>query len=63
MVKKNFAAYASITAAFVIFGFSFLFTKRVLAYLEIFQLLGIRFLLAAVVHVYLGNYGCCEGAF
>jgi drug/metabolite transporter (DMT)-like permease len=38
-----------LTVSSVIFGFSFLFTKETLVHLEIFQLLGLRFLIAAVI--------------
>ncbi len=46
--KEKLLAYGAITLASVIFGFSFLFTKMTLEHLEVFQLLGIRFLIAAL---------------
>ena len=47
--KNNIPAYIMLVVSSVIFGFSFLFTKDTLAYLDIFQLLGLRFLIAALV--------------
>ncbi len=49
MHKNTIIAYIMLVISSVIFGFSFLFTKDTLAYLDIFQLLGIRFLIAAVI--------------
>ncbi len=49
MHKNTITAYIMLVVSSVIFGFSFLFTKDTLAYLDIFQLLGMRFLIAAVV--------------
>lgn len=51
--NKKYLAYGALTLASVIFGFSFLFTKKTLEHLEIFQLLGIRFLAAALVMIIL----------
>lgn len=47
MQKSIFPTAAAVTVA-VIFGFSFLFTKDALFYLSPFQLLGLRFALAAL---------------
>ena len=49
MHKKSFFPYILLVVSSTIFGFSFLFTKEALAHLDIFQLLGIRFLIAALV--------------
>lgn len=49
MHKHTFFAYIMLVAASVIFGFSFLLTKDTLVFLDIFQLLGIRFLIASIV--------------
>ena len=49
MHKKTFFAYIMLVVSYAIFGFSFLFTKDTLAYLDIFQLLGVRFLIASIV--------------
>jgi len=46
---KKAAPYLSGLAFASIFGFSFLITKNTLGRMEVFQLLGIRFLIAAVV--------------
>jgi drug/metabolite transporter (DMT)-like permease len=46
-IKRKYLAYGALTLAAVIFGFSFLFTKKTLEHLEMFQLLGLRFLAAA----------------
>lgn len=48
-MNKKIIAYMMLTVSSVIFGFSFLFTKETLTHLEIFQLLGLRFLMAAVI--------------
>jgi len=47
MQKNLFATLAALAVA-VIFGFSFLFTKAALTYLSPFQLIGLRFALAAL---------------
>ena len=49
MHKNTITAYIMLVVSSVIFGFSFLFTKDTLVYLDIFQLLGIRFLIASVI--------------
>jgi drug/metabolite transporter (DMT)-like permease len=49
MHKKSYFPYLLLVCSSAIFGFSFLFTKTTLAYLDVFQLLGIRFLLAAAL--------------
>ena len=49
MHKNTIPAYIMLVVSSVIFGFSFLFTKETLAHTDIFQLLGIRFLIASVV--------------
>lgn len=49
MHKKSYFPYILLVCSSAIFGFSFLFTKETLAYLDVFQLLGLRFLIAAVV--------------
>lgn len=49
MRKNNFLAYMLLVVSSVIFGFSFLLTKGTLQHLSVFQLLGIRFLIASVV--------------
>ena len=49
MHKKSFFPYILLVCSSSIFGFSFLFTKETLAYLDVFQLLGIRFLIAALI--------------
>ena len=48
-MNRNIIAYFMLSVSSVIFGFSFLFTKETLDHLGIFQLLGLRFLLAAMV--------------
>lgn len=48
-MNKKTASILMLTVSSVIFGFSFLFTKETLSRLDIFQLLGIRFLAAAVI--------------
>lgn len=48
-MSKKVLSYVMLTVSSVIFGFSFLFTKETLAHLAIFQLLGLRFLIAAVI--------------
>lgn len=48
-MNKKALALIMLTVSSVIFGFSFLFTKETLDHLGIFQLLGLRFLLAAIV--------------
>ncbi len=48
-MNKKVLAYIMLTVSSVIFGFSFLFTKETLGHLDIFQLLGLRFLLAAIL--------------
>ena len=47
--KGNRLPYIASAASAVIFGFSFLFTKAALDNLDMFQLLGSRFLVAAVL--------------
>lgn len=56
-MNKKALAYIMLTVSSVIFGFSFLFTKETLAHLDIFQLLGLRFLTAAVIMVVLALTG------
>ncbi len=46
---NSILAYLMLALSSFIFGFSFLFTKLTLTHLEIFQLLGNRFLIAAVI--------------
>lgn len=53
---KNFPQAAAAGAA-IIFGFSFLFTKDALEYLNIFQLMGLRFLTAAIILMLLKTTG------
>lgn len=48
-MNKKALAYVLLTGSSVIFGFSFLFTKEALAHLQLFQMLGLRFLIAAAV--------------
>jgi drug/metabolite transporter (DMT)-like permease len=48
-MNKKALSFIMLTASSVIFGFSFLFTKEALAHLAIFQLLGLRFLIASVI--------------
>jgi len=48
-MNKKITAIVMLTLSSIIFGFSFLFTKESLTGLSIFQLLGIRFLIAAVI--------------
>lgn len=48
VANQKLLAYGAIILASVIFGFSFLFTKRALEHLEVFQMLGLRFLVAAL---------------
>lgn len=48
-MSKKAVAYILLTGSSVIFGFSFLFTKDALGHLGIFQMLGLRFLIAAAV--------------
>lgn len=48
MRSKSALPYAAITVAMIIFGFSFFFSKDALGHAGTFQLLGFRFLLAAV---------------
>jgi drug/metabolite transporter (DMT)-like permease len=48
-MNKKVIAYIMLTGSSVIFGFSFLLTKEALEHLKIFQMLGLRFLIAAVV--------------
>ncbi|TYO98066.1 DMT family transporter [Desulfallas thermosapovorans] len=52
MLNKYSSTAAAITVA-IIFGFSFFFTKSALFYLNPFQLLGLRFALAAVTLTFL----------
>jgi drug/metabolite transporter (DMT)-like permease len=54
--SNSFSRLAAVTAA-VIFGFSFIFTKDALDYLQPFQLMGIRFLVAAVLMTFLKLIG------
>jgi drug/metabolite transporter (DMT)-like permease len=56
-MNKKALAYVMLTVSSVIFGFSFLFTKETLAHLDIFQLLGLRFLLAAAIMAVLALTG------
>ena len=49
MHKKSYFPYILLVRSSAIFGFSFLFTKETLGYLDVFQLLGMRFLIAAVL--------------
>ena len=56
-MNKKALAYIMLTVSSVIFGFSFLFTKETLAHLDIFQLLGLRFLAAAVIMAVLALTG------
>lgn len=49
MRKNKSVAYVMLALSSIIFGFSFLFTKETLKHLETFQLLGNRFLIAAVI--------------
>lgn len=49
MHSKSYLPYAAITVSMIIFGFSFFFSKDALAHADTFQLLGFRFLLAAVL--------------
>ncbi len=48
-MSKKALALIALTVSSVIFGFSFLFTKETLDHLDIFQLLGLRFLFALIV--------------
>lgn len=50
-MSKKVLALIMLTVSSVIFGFSFLFTKETLEHLGIFQLLGLRFLLALIAMV------------
>lgn len=47
-LNKNLPRFAAATTA-IIFGFSFIFTKNALDYLDTFQLIGLRFLMAAII--------------
>ena len=57
---KKLTAYAMLFVSAVIFGFSFLFTKEALQRLGIFQLLGLRFLAAAVIMAVLALTGAIK---
>jgi len=48
-VKTGFRAYAALLSAMLVWGFSFLATKDVIAVVPIFSLLFVRFLLAALL--------------
>ena len=54
--SNNFSKLAASIAA-IIFGFSFIFTKNALDYLDPFQLMGIRFLVAAILMTFLRLVG------
>lgn len=56
LLKKNLPQIAAAIAA-VIFGFAFLFAKNALDYLEVFQLIGLRFLTAALLLTFLKIIG------
>ena len=47
--KRNFRAYAALLSSMLVWGFSFLATKHVIAVAPIFSLLFVRFLLAALL--------------
>ena len=57
---KKLSAYAMLFVSAVIFGFSFLFTKEALLRLSIFQLLGLRFLIAALIMAVLALTGAIK---
>lgn len=48
-MNKKALALILLTLSSVIFGFSFLFTKEALGHLDLFQMLGLRFLMAVIV--------------
>ena len=52
--------YVAAASSAVIFGFSFLFTKNALDSLDMFQLLGLRFLLGALFMSFLKLVGVIE---
>lgn len=55
--KNNILAYAAVVVSCVAWGFSFLFTKHALGHLAEFQLLGYRFLVAALLLSVLAAFG------
>lgn len=60
MKSSRALPYLAISATAMIFGFSFLFTKNILDHLGVFQLLGYRFLLAALVLTLLRMLGVLQ---
>jgi drug/metabolite transporter (DMT)-like permease len=56
-MNKKITAYIMLTLSSFIFGFSFLFTKETLQSLGIFQLLGLRFLVAVIIMILLAALG------
>ncbi len=48
-MNKKVISYIMLTGSSIIFGFSFLFTKDALTHLDLFQMLGLRFLIAALI--------------
>ena len=56
-IRSNHYPRVGATIAAIIFGFSFIFTKNALDYLEPFQLIGIRFLVAALIMTFLKTIG------
>jgi drug/metabolite transporter (DMT)-like permease len=57
---KKALPYAAATVSAITWGFSFLFTKNALYYLDTFQLLGYRFLVAAVLLAVLAAVGAIK---
>lgn len=60
MKKDNIVAYLLLTVTSIIFGFSFMVTKDALEALGVFQLLGLRFLIAALVVTVLALTGAVK---
>lgn len=59
-MKSKAVPYAAAAVSAVAWGFSFLFTKNALSYLSMFQLLGYRFIVAAVFMTVLAAVGAIK---